>query len=375
MSTEAALRDWRFGSIQAERLAAAILDLEGFADIDPQATLGGGDDKKDIIARRDGQLWIGAVHFPPSDKDFAAIKRKFKDDYNGVARHNAEGFAFFVNKHLTMGERFQLNSLATVRTELYHLERMRHILDIARGYGLRLEYLRIEMTKEEQIAFIDQQRRDFSVQIAALREFPDKPPMEALARTISAIQQTVSEAFPRTATTSIDVSPHLLSARIANSITSLAELNIGDLRMLHRELTDELPWANGGQLRLVNVWIGSAGEMRHVLPSPHEVPQKIEAVLAGWRQEYPALVDAETWQIIRELARLHVGITAVHPFLDGNGRLARALLDLAAQDLLGCHVGPALTEDAHAYYESLRLADSGDLTSLVHVIEGSLLHG
>jgi len=36
-TTESQLREWRQGQIGAERLAAAILHLDGFADVDPQA--------------------------------------------------------------------------------------------------------------------------------------------------------------------------------------------------------------------------------------------------------------------------------------------------------------------------------------------------
>ena len=51
-STETQLREWRTGQAGSERLAAAILHLDGFEDIDPQAPLGGADDKKDILCRK-----------------------------------------------------------------------------------------------------------------------------------------------------------------------------------------------------------------------------------------------------------------------------------------------------------------------------------
>jgi len=153
VSTESELRDWRYGPIQAERLCAAILDVEGFTDVDPQATLGGSDDKKDILARRDGALWVAAVYFPPTEKVFAEIKTKLIGDHEGVARHGATGLVFFVNKPLTMAERGKLHNAVEGGADLYHLERMRHVLDTPKGYGLRLEYLRIEMTLEEQVSF------------------------------------------------------------------------------------------------------------------------------------------------------------------------------------------------------------------------------
>jgi hypothetical protein len=153
MSTESELRDWRSGQTNAERMCAAILAIEGYTDIDPQAPLGGPDDKKDILARRAGHRFVVAVFFPHTHQNFASIKRKFAEDRRGVARHRSDGFVFMVNQPLTLGERQQLEDLGGPLDELYHLERLRHALDSPSGYGLRLEYLRRSMTVEEQIAF------------------------------------------------------------------------------------------------------------------------------------------------------------------------------------------------------------------------------
>lgn len=52
-----------------------------------------------------------------------------------------------------MGERELLEKAATpFLLDLYHLERIGAILDVPAAYGLRLEFLGIEMTKEERIS-------------------------------------------------------------------------------------------------------------------------------------------------------------------------------------------------------------------------------
>jgi len=51
----------------------------------------------------------------------------------GVARHEADAFAFFVNQPLTLGERTALEKLTACRVELYHLERLRNNLDSPKG--------------------------------------------------------------------------------------------------------------------------------------------------------------------------------------------------------------------------------------------------
>jgi hypothetical protein len=160
VTTEIGLRDWRGGQLNAERLCAGLLHTSGYADVDPQAPVGGPDGKKDILAHRDNHRYVAAVYFPPTVPSFGQIRAKFLADRNGVAINNADGFLFFVNQHLTVGQRKELLGLGGPRDQIFHLERMRSILDSPRGYGLRLEYLRIAMSSEEQVAFFSTLRQD-----------------------------------------------------------------------------------------------------------------------------------------------------------------------------------------------------------------------
>src|SRR5215469_15167213 len=125
-STEGTLRDWRYGSAQAERLCAALLHLESFEDVDPQHPLGGPDGLKDVRCKRNGKVWIAGAYFPPTPASFKDIEAKFEHDFAGVAANGADGFAFFVNQPLTIGERELLQAKAGgAPLEIYHLERMR----------------------------------------------------------------------------------------------------------------------------------------------------------------------------------------------------------------------------------------------------------
>ncbi|MDT7848022.1 hypothetical protein Q9292_00265 [Methylophilus sp. VKM B-3414] len=76
MTTESALRDWRYGQTQAERLVAALLHLEGFEAVDPQHPLGGPDGLKDVLCRKDGLSWVAAAYFPTTPATLTAIKSK-----------------------------------------------------------------------------------------------------------------------------------------------------------------------------------------------------------------------------------------------------------------------------------------------------------
>jgi hypothetical protein len=152
------LLEWDKGQTPAERLAAVILNLEGFQNIDPSHPLGGRDELKDMFLTYNGAKWIGAVYFPRRQQSFSTIQNKFKHDLEGVKANNAQGMVFFTNQELTLGERKKLQESASdIDVLIYHLERISTILNTPQAYGIRMEYLDIEMSKDEQIAFFSMQ--------------------------------------------------------------------------------------------------------------------------------------------------------------------------------------------------------------------------
>jgi hypothetical protein len=149
------LREWSKGQAASERLASHILRVEGFTSIDPIHPLGGKDGLRDVICERNGTRWIGACYFPRGQQTFNAIRKKFSNDLRGVAENQVEGVAFVTNQELTQAERTKLKAEAgNAEIEIFHLERITSILDSPSCYGLRLEYLDIEMSKEEQLSLI-----------------------------------------------------------------------------------------------------------------------------------------------------------------------------------------------------------------------------
>jgi len=149
------LRDWDRGQAPSERLAAHILRVEGYEAIDPSHPLGGQDGLKDVVCVKDKVRFIGACYFPRGQQSLGAISTKFANDLEGVTKNHADGIAFVTNQELTLGEREELvNKAGSIKVDLFHLERITSILDSPQCYGIRLEYLDIEMTKEEQLAFM-----------------------------------------------------------------------------------------------------------------------------------------------------------------------------------------------------------------------------
>ncbi|MCU1250094.1 MAG: hypothetical protein JWQ49_3123 [Edaphobacter sp.] len=362
-STESVLREWRYGQPQAERLVGALMHLEGFKSVDPQHPLGGPDGTKDILATRNGRTWLGAAYFPTTEKTFTAIKKKFCDDFAGVEKHNASGFAFFVNHHLSISERDTLKAGAgQTEVEIYHLERIRGTLDVPKGYGIRVEYLRILMTEEEQLAFWSGNKDDFGSRLQAIETKLDL----VLARTNtqdSDLSQSASSLLSPTEPT-------------GNLETPTASLSVPMLCWLHRIVTEStnMPESSRGHLRNVRVWLGPpSGKLEEAtFFPPDHVERPLHEFLEWWRSGYADLRKRDRSAIVESLAQFHHRFLSFHPFLDGNGRVARILLDQAAREFLDMGVGVELICDPVAYLDSLKTADKGDLKPLVHLIGASL---
>ena len=148
------LLNWDRGQAPSERLAAIILSKEGFKGVDPSHPLGGKDGLKDMVLSFNGKRWIGAVYFPRGQQSFSDIKSKFIHDLSGIDANNANGLAFVTNQEIRLSERKILTEIAPkIDVQIYHLERIASLLNTPSCYGIRMEFLDIEMSKEEQLSF------------------------------------------------------------------------------------------------------------------------------------------------------------------------------------------------------------------------------
>jgi len=149
------LLEWDKDSAAAERLAGQVLRLDGYRAIDPVHPLGGPDGLKDIVCERAATKWVAAAYFPRGQQSVKDMTDKLLHDVGGVAANGAAGLAFVTNQEVRLAERRALaDACGSASLDLLHLERVSSILDAPQSYGVRLEFLDIEMTKEEQLAFI-----------------------------------------------------------------------------------------------------------------------------------------------------------------------------------------------------------------------------
>jgi fido (protein-threonine AMPylation protein) len=380
VDTEIALTHWRGGQTAAERLAANLLELDGFVSIDPQCPLGGRDGLKDVICEKNGWTYVGAAYFPGSQKQFKEIREKFKHDLPGVKKNGADGIVFVTNQALTPKERSSLVALADkerAKALVYHVERIRLLLDSPSGYGLRLEYLDIDMSREEQLSFFSQWNRSFSkllqdhasliVEELSKRIDSLKGPQDRLELRLGEI----AEATRAIGLAVLPKSDKSITSSDAHSSSTKA-LSLSDVCLIHRALM----FGKGdpkhiGRLRDRQTWIGAPGstiETASFVPiEPAKVVTELEALLKAWRGDYESLAASDSNKKLRAIAKFHSAFLSIHPFLDGNGRVARVLLSQQAEELFG-HRDPITLEDRKPYIDALDAAHSGELSKLEAII-------
>jgi fido (protein-threonine AMPylation protein) len=369
--TELRLSFWRDGPTKSERLAAAALRLSGYEEIDPQSPLGGPDGKKDILCQKGGLTWVGAVYFPNGPTRFAAIKKKFHSDLDGMP-HAPQGFVFVTNQTLSPTQRLALSTLAKQakkECDILHLQQLQNLLDSASGYGVRIQYLGIAMTIEEQLSWAaDSDSQTAKALAAHTRELLAlRASVDRMSAGQSHIIKTLGLVAPATVST-----PDLISVSSFTKLDSFpavsAHLSPQLILLFHRLTCFDLPSRAVGRFRTGEVWLGNMeGQIAtHIKPPPSE---KVESLLTdlckGWWDKVTGLRNQTAK--LQAIAVFHAGFLLIHPFFDGNGRVARALLMQQCLDLFG-KADMTLMNKGADYYAALGAADNEDYAPLIALL-------
>lgn len=146
-------------------------------------------------------------------------------------------------------------------------------------------------------------------------------------------------------------------AAMAKLADAAAPITVATVLDLHRLVADRL-LDEPGQLRRGAVSIRGA---RLVPPPAREAPALMEA-WAAWLTG-----EGLRYEPVTRATIAHHGLLAIHPFLDGNGRTARLLLNL---QLLRAGYPPALLlkEWRLGYLEALARADRGRYGPLLNLV-------
>jgi Fic family protein len=123
-------------------------------------------------------------------------------------------------------------------------------------------------------------------------------------------------------------------------------LNENDIRLIHSLILKNIDDKSAGTYRNINVLISGA---QHKPPLSINVPSLMQEFVAWYKKEHTNLHPVEL------AARVHVDFVGIHPFIDGNGRTSRLLMNL---ELIKHGFPPAVIEvkDRLEYYKALDIA-------------------
>ncbi len=131
------------------------------------------------------------------------------------------------------------------------------------------------------------------------------------------------------------------------------------IKSLHRLILKNIDDKNAGCYRKINVLISGA---THRPPNHFEVATKMEDFITWYRTK------AQTLHPIERACRVHIDFVGIHPFIDGNGRTSRLLMNF---ELMKNGFPPVVlkVENRLAYYEALDKAHTlGDYKPFISLI-------
>lgn len=131
-----------------------------------------------------------------------------------------------------------------------------------------------------------------------------------------------------------------------------------NIKSIHQLVLKDIDDENAGRYRRENVIIKGA---THIPPDYLKVPELMETLVLSyehWNEFHPII----------QAALLHGELVKIHPFVDGNGRTSRLLMNL---DLMNHGYNPVVIkkEDRLEYYEALDKAHTtGNYTDFIRLI-------
>ncbi|XP_077863659.1 protein adenylyltransferase FICD-like, partial [Saccoglossus kowalevskii] len=152
----------------------------------------------------------------------------------------------------------------------------------------------------------------------------------------------------------LDAAMKFINSSLVHRIGSITVQDILDIH--HRVLGNVDP-LEAGRFRRTQVFVGS-----HV-PAP---PDQVEDLVSDF-SEWLNSEDNQELHPIEFAALVHYKLVYIHPFIDGNGRTSRLLMNLI---LMQAGFPPVTIkhELRHEYYEYLEKANQGDLRPFIRFI-------
>jgi Fic family protein len=149
-------------------------------------------------------------------------------------------------------------------------------------------------------------------------------------------------------------------AFIEDAARGSAQLDERTLKEIHSLVLKSIDSNNAGRWRTQNVFISGA---RHVPPDALRIPEQMEQFF-----KWCASDEARRLSTVERAARMHVDFANIHPFIDGNGRTARLIMNLELMKN-GYPLAIIRADQRRDYYARLDLvATDGSYTPFVEQI-------
>ncbi|XP_011212296.2 protein adenylyltransferase Fic [Bactrocera dorsalis] len=151
----------------------------------------------------------------------------------------------------------------------------------------------------------------------------------------------------------LDLAMKYINASLVNKI----EITLKDILEIHRRVLGHVDPIEGGEFRRTQVYVGG-----HVPPGPGD--------LAVLMQHFEHWLNAEqtvSLHPVKHAALAHYKLVHIHPFIDGNGRTSRLLMNAL---LMRAGYPPIIIpkQQRHKYYQFLQVANEGDIRPFVRFI-------
>ncbi len=153
----------------------------------------------------------------------------------------------------------------------------------------------------------------------------------------------------------------------------LADITPAMILFTHRLVCFELPPRLIGRFRQEKIYLQKAAaapnEPNLLPPAPAEVPALVDELCGRWRKRCGSLTTADSK--LEAVAEFFHRLMFIHPFIDGNGRVARSLLMQQCIELFG-HVDMSLLDRGVEYYAALQAADGNNLEPLEKLVHRAI---
>ena len=137
-----------------------------------------------------------------------------------------------------------------------------------------------------------------------------------------------------------------------------------DVRQIHYLVLKDINDADAGKYRSVTVEIGGS---QFKPPAPEIIPSEMSS-FGQWLAS--ASIPGELFNVkdgILAASAAHTWFVTIHPFIDGNGRVSRLLMNLLLMRY-GYPISVITREDRLRYYDALEISQTSDLTPFVSLI-------